>query len=270
MKRSLSFRLRFSWAAIAVSCRLGPIADFLHHIPVAILPAEELSRLTSGYYAQEDVIRGWSENAKFGLNEGEAEFIKKRAFPRARILVIAGGAGRESIALAKQGYEVTALEQSAQMVEAGKRLSQCAGVNVVYFQQDMNDLSETGETFDLILVGLSYGLIPTQERRIVFLKKINSHLSTQGSVYISGQLETDSFLRKVQYGLYRLIAFATGGNLGCQPGDRIHGAGEFYHHFTFPAEIANECLQAGFITEASRAEANAFFCRKLRGVAGDH
>ncbi len=59
--------------------------------------------------------------------------------PKGPVLCLADGEGRNSVFLAEQGYEVTAVDQSAAGIEKGRKLAQARGVSVDYIQADLAD-----------------------------------------------------------------------------------------------------------------------------------
>ncbi len=71
--------------------------------------------------------------------------------PNARILDLACGSGRHAVALASQGYGVTGLDLSPQMIEAAKHHAKEKGVVVQFSIADMRQVTEFLEgPFDLV------------------------------------------------------------------------------------------------------------------------
>ena len=80
------------------------------------------------------------------------EYIHRYAKPGARVLEIGAGTGRYSIALAKEGYEVSAIELVEQNYEVLKQNGSSLS-NLQAFQGDALDLSRfSDEEFDVTLV----------------------------------------------------------------------------------------------------------------------
>ncbi len=61
------------------------------------------------------------------------------ALPKGRVLCLADGEGRNSVFLAEQGYDVTAIDQSIEGIKKGRRLAAERGVNVDYIHGDLAD-----------------------------------------------------------------------------------------------------------------------------------
>lgn len=92
------------------------------------------------------------------------EYIHRYADKGAKILEIGAGTGRYSIALAKEGFDVTAVELSTKHLDILRNKS--AGVrNIVSYQGDAIDLSKFNEeTFDVTLVfGPMYHLYENED-----------------------------------------------------------------------------------------------------------
>lgn len=92
------------------------------------------------------------------------EYIHRLVPDGAKILEVGAGTGRYSVALAKEGYEVTAIELVERNLEVLKEKGQ--GLNKLQtFQGDALDLSRWGdETFDLTLVlGPMYHLFDKEQ-----------------------------------------------------------------------------------------------------------
>ena len=92
------------------------------------------------------------------------EYIHRYAKPGAKLLEIGAGTGRYSIALAKEGYEVSAIELVEQNYEVLKQNG--SGIaNLPAFQGDALDLSRfADESFDVTLVfGPMYHLYESKD-----------------------------------------------------------------------------------------------------------
>ena len=92
-------------------------------------------------------------------------YIHRYAAPGSRILEVGAGTGRYSIALAKEGLDVTAVELVESNLEALRKDSQGI-VNLQSFQGDATDLSRFPDnSFDVTLsLGPMYHLYPRYNR----------------------------------------------------------------------------------------------------------
>jgi SAM-dependent methyltransferase len=108
------------------------------------------------------------------------EYAKRCGSP---ILDIAAGTGRVTFALAKQGYEVVALEQSQSMLSAAKKrlLNSPPSVidRVTLVAGSMIEF-ELSKTFPLIILPTSFAHALTTENQLSILKCVYSHLRDDG------------------------------------------------------------------------------------------
>ncbi|MFX0078184.1 MAG: class I SAM-dependent methyltransferase [Candidatus Hermodarchaeota archaeon] len=109
--------------------------------------------------------------------------------PNARILDLACGSGRHAVALASQGYEVTGLDLSPQMIEAAKHHVKEKGVVAQFSISDMRQVTELLEgSFDLIIcLGNSLALLPTLTDVQQTLTNVHQ-LLTEGGSFVSQTL----------------------------------------------------------------------------------
>lgn len=95
-------------------------------------------------YADPAVVRFWQALARQGLQQAEAEMIRRYLPPGGRLLDVGCGAGRAVRALSAQGYSVTGIDLSLPMLHAGRSLSaemRLGGANLLA-------LPFAGESFD--------------------------------------------------------------------------------------------------------------------------
>ena len=81
------------------------------------------------------------------------EFLRAHSanLPQGRVLCIGDGEGRNSVYLARQGYQVTAVDLSAVGIAKAKKLAAQYGVNVDYIQADLADFSFGNKQWDGIV-----------------------------------------------------------------------------------------------------------------------
>lgn len=108
------------------------------------------------------------------------QYTKKQGSP---VLDVGAGAGRVTLALAREGFEVTALEKSPSMLgemrrrvrslptDIAQRVSMCEG--------DMTDFS-MGRRFRLIIIPESFGHAMTTQKQLSTLTCIRKHLTSNG------------------------------------------------------------------------------------------
>jgi glycine/sarcosine N-methyltransferase len=124
--------------------------------------------------------------------------------PNARILDLACGSGRHAVALASQGYEVTGLDLSPQMIEAAKHHVKEKGVSVQFSVTDMRQVRELLEgQFDLIIcLGNSLALLPTLSDVQQTLTNVHQ-LLTEGGSFVSQILNFEE-IRQTEFRFFPL------------------------------------------------------------------
>lgn len=254
----------FTKLSIKFSFFFLEVSDFFHSFPAAFLSPAELAELNSSHYQKPYIVERWEGNRDFVLSPGEGQFIKKYGFEGARALVIGSGAGRESIALAKLGFQVKAMDSSLPMIEAAARNLGKAGVGVDLIHLSLYDIGSLDADFDVIFLGGNYGMIPTRKLRRNVLGGIKNKLKPGGVVYLEFREYEPSKYAGFRYALYKIIAYLIFGNRQVEPGDVILGTGEFYHYFDSMAAVIKEAEGAGFSVDEFIREEGALFM-KARG-----
>ncbi len=97
-----------------------------------------------------------------------------------RVLCLADGEGRNSVFLAEQGFQVTAVELSHEGIEKAKRLAEQRGVTVTFIEADVNSVEIKMAAWDGIV---SIFLHLPRKLRQVLHQRIVSGLAP-GGVYI--------------------------------------------------------------------------------------
>lgn len=253
------YRLRFARAWIHCAARMGRIADWFHSFPVVFLSADELVALTSQYYCSKHVVAAWQENALLDLTESEEEFIKRYGFAGCRIFIPGSGAGREAVILAQRKYRVTAIDVSEGMVRLMDERARKAKVIVDTKICSIYDFHAPAHSFDMVMMGLNYGFIPTRDLRVTVLRKMKNMLTPQGKLLIAWMCYQPSWRGRIALDFGRIIARLVNGNREVEEGDRIYGEGEFHHCFAEVGSLAEELYDAGFIVESIHDDGHAVF-----------
>lgn len=100
-----------------------------------------------------------------------------------RALDLAAGEGRNSIWLAKQGWQVTAVDFSAAALAKGKLLADAQGATVDWLTADLVTWTPDAESYDLVLI--AYLHLPEPEMRTV-LAKAAAALAPGGTFLLVG------------------------------------------------------------------------------------
>ncbi|HSA53355.1 MAG TPA: class I SAM-dependent methyltransferase [Yinghuangia sp.] len=103
--------------------------------------------------------------------------------PPGRALDLAAGEGRNSIWLAKQGWQVTAVDFSAAALAKGKLLADAQGASVEWITADLVTWTPKAEAYDLVLI--AYLHLPEDEMQSVLAKAAHS-LAPGGTFLLIG------------------------------------------------------------------------------------
>lgn len=108
------------------------------------------------------------------------KWIESKSKP-STLLELACGSGEITLALSKDGYEVSALDLSERMVEQAKKKD--IEKKIAFSCQDMKDLSNYS-TFDVITCLCdSFNYILSKEEVIGFFKEVHDHLNENGTFF---------------------------------------------------------------------------------------
>ncbi|MDF0535790.1 class I SAM-dependent methyltransferase [Shewanella sp. A32] len=92
-----------------------------------------------------------AEQYVYGSEPNEFLLAHSSDLPQGRVLCIGDGEGRNSVYLARQGYQVTAVDLSAVGIAKAKKLAARYGVSVDYIQADLAQFSFGENQWDAIV-----------------------------------------------------------------------------------------------------------------------
>jgi SAM-dependent methyltransferase len=107
-----------------------------------------------------------------------ARMITEGVVPKGRVAVLGAGFGHEAIALARAGYDVTAIDFAQQACEAILAAAEQAGVKIEALQKDVLELP-AGLRFDSVLEHTCYCAIDP-ERRDDYVRAVSRMLVPGG------------------------------------------------------------------------------------------
>ncbi|MCJ7841810.1 class I SAM-dependent methyltransferase [Lederbergia sp. NSJ-179] len=97
-----------------------------------------------------------------------------------RILELACGTGELSILLAQNGYNVTGVDLSPDMLMVAREKAEQAGINLELYEQDMSNLEGLG-TFDIVTIFCdSLNYVPTPDQVRQTFQRAYAHLENKG------------------------------------------------------------------------------------------
>jgi ubiquinone/menaquinone biosynthesis C-methylase UbiE len=105
--------------------------------------------------------------------------------PGARLLELACGTGRHAFELEQRGYELVALDYSADMLACANRAKEARGSRVEFLEQDMRALKVPGAPFDAVVSLFdSIGYVQTNEAVLQVLTGARAHLRSGGLLVV--------------------------------------------------------------------------------------
>lgn len=236
------------------------ILRFLHlQFPVNII-RNNSSALASveEKYNQPEEINFHSQSVKEGLEEWEQEFLGKFMQKRGSLLDIGCGAGREAIAFAKLGFEVTAIDISPGMIEVAKENAGREKVGINFALKSASEIDYPDSSFDYVILSRAiYSYLPTRQLRIRVLGDIKRVLKPSGLAIFSAYYYRKRrwFSRTYALDLFRrFMRVLLGDKFKTEPGDtlfKVVSAASmpeklcFGHYFSCPREILDEIKAAG-------------------------
>jgi len=132
----------------------------------------------------------------FPKNPIQIDFITKFASNRKKILDVAAGSGNQALALAKAGFEVTAVDLDEQMIESIKQKAHAAQLSIDAFALDMKEIDSIEKIFNMIMcIGNSIVHLDSLDDITNMLKR-GYHLLSENGVFIVQTVNYDMVLQR--------------------------------------------------------------------------
>lgn len=216
-------------------------------------PASLMSRVRETYEREAAVL-----DAGDDLADAERIVLERWLRPGMRLLDVGAGTGREAIAFARGGLDVTGIDVSERMIDRARELVAAAGVSVTFDVAEPATYDPVRE-FDVVYLGTGiYNHIPTRARRVATLRQVTRRLDLGGFVVLAPVLfpPLPALSRaRVVDGVRRLLR-AAGVRDVAEPGDGYHRglalapvpqSFRYVHRFTRGTEIEAEIAAAGLV-----------------------
>lgn len=152
---------------------------------LGVLSRSQLSRIDEHYYrrAAEYTTESYNQGGLFPWEHGA---VDKYFGDVHRIVVTSAGAGREVLALARAGHEVTGYEPHPHLAAEGNRLLAAAGVDASIRVCDRDRWPDGTPEADGVVAGWGgYMLIAGRSRRVAFLRGAVRSLPAGAPVLVS-------------------------------------------------------------------------------------
>lgn len=121
----------------------------------------------------------------FPLGQKQMDFIMKRIKPGAKVLDVAAGTGNYSLALGKEGYDVTAIDLDEEMVANIIEKGNVMNINVDAKVLNMLDIDSIEEEFDgIVCIGNSLVHLKDENEILKCLRAMKSLLNDNGDLII--------------------------------------------------------------------------------------
>jgi len=179
-----------------------------------------------------------------GLFDWEKPVIQDYFSNAKKILLLAAGGGRESLALSKIGFDVTSYECNPALIEYGNNLLQKNGIESKIKYLPRNSVPGEIKKFDGIIIGWgAYSLIQGKKQRLSFLNGLYPFLGNDALLMISFlYMREKGRKEKIIKNISNFFRFFTRKGK-TELGDKL--VPNFIHYFT-EEEIKSELIQAKF------------------------
>ncbi len=222
---------------------------------MVVLTPRDLIENNKLQYKRKCVINRFT-SLDFNLTDEEKAILENHIKKPGKFLVLGCGGGRESIALARLGFEVTGVDFVQEMINCAQQNASQANLSLSFEAADITKLRFPDASFDYasLLYGI-YGTIASRNLRITFLKQIKLILKPGGFFIFNFFIKNNpnsSYRSKA----LKALGFITLGNMNYQPGDELSDTDEFIHFFRDEEELRQEIKDSGLGLEEIVAGGN--------------
>jgi len=234
-------RIGLARAIIAAGAKLQSLA-------LLVMRPDDLIEFSRRAYARPQVVQDWGrpDLVGEGLYPNEEALLERCPVRAGRLLLLDVGGGREAIPLARRGYSVTGVDFVPEMVALAVSNAAAQGVSIQGLVQEISRLDVPAESYDLVWISSRmYSSVPTRARRVALLQRVRRCLRP-GGCFVA-MFDWDPTQRATWRGtaLHKLIAAATLGHVGYEPGDKLQHNAEFIHTFGAERALRDEFAAGG-------------------------
>jgi len=221
---------------------------FIHSLAIMVMKPGDLIEFSRMSYAEKSQVASFcaERTVARGLTPRERDQLAAIPLQAGSLLLLGSGGGREAIALAREGFAVTAIDYVPAMIEATVARARDLGLRINGEIQEISRLEAPANAYDVAWLSAGmYSSIPTSKRRVGMLRRIARALKP-GGYFATQLLWLDAAPGRARAGFKRrAFALITLGNLEYEPGDRIWNDREFMHLFSNEQGVRDEFAAAG-------------------------
>ncbi len=244
--------MRLVNSRIRVAELLLRIGEAIKSLPVAVLRPRDMSEWARGRYDRNHESWRAEHGSGHELADEERElWTRVRSLVPSsdspRIMVLGGGGGREAVVFGVEGWDVTVLDTSSQMLLEAQAAAAENNIEVKTVQGDLGDYTPEDGAYDVVWTSMYlYSVVMGRARRVAMLRRIGRGLALGGLLVVSFHYDPRAQASRRNDRLRRFVARVTFGNKSYQNGDLLFGTLEFRHAFAGEDEVRAEISEAGF------------------------
>lgn len=209
------------------------------------LTSEDLNHVTAAFYENSQWYQS-DEHNRSGLFDWESAAIKQYFRPGSRILVAAAGAGREMLALHREGFQVEGFECNPNLLQISRSVLTQNGAPDSVTLCAANEVPPGPRVFDALIVGWgAYSHIAARRHRIRFLDSLRQLGTANAPLLVSFLLHQPSnydVLTRHVARLSRALSLTQKDEI--EIGDHLSRDG--FRHLFVRSEVESELKAAGF------------------------
>jgi SAM-dependent methyltransferase len=233
---------------LALARALVRLGGFVQSLALPVMRPPDIFELNRRQYARPDLLDTMvgEQYVDSGLTEGETEALERVSFRTGRLLDLGSGGGREAIALARKGYEVTCIDFSPALIKATKVHAARHGLRIEALTRELTRLDLPAESFDIaFLTAQMYSSLPGSKNRVRMLRGVADVLRPGGVFLLQFRWQPQAARSRIGAVVRKLVAFLSF-NAGYQAGDQLLGNPEFAHCFSSENSVRGEFERGGF------------------------
>jgi SAM-dependent methyltransferase len=237
-----------------ISTRIIRFLFRIQQLLTGVLPAvaspHELTRYLQAHYGHiyHNAPAQYPEYSPiWALEPWEEDVLAHHMSRIGTVLVLGTGVGRESIAIAQQGYRVVGLELHFDALQWAIQRATARNAFVWFVQASFLAMPVRAASVDYILLpSVMYSAIPGKLQRQTWLRSLRTSLKPQGRAILNFMVgrEPETTTQRLTLALARHIIKLPGANKNYQPGDTCQQT-HFLHIFTTEEELRSEVAETG-------------------------